>query len=342
MDRSAPKTAPLSAFLDLDDAQPLPPLDRSKLENYATCPAMARFIETGRVLNASAPMDAGNEVHAAFSEATAEYVASDASLNARELVDIATGRLFRSRPDVQPDAVEAAKYALWPWAKYLVEIHPANVLRFDGGQGKRSGQLSHDVDWLGATLTSEVDLLYSGPAKSVLHEVDYKSGRTSFPAAAVAKSFQFQMHAYLVFQNFEAVNELEVSIWETRCGRPNPPVTFKRDDLPQYEARIMAAAQFWKAYHEREPDDCPTWPGREKCCLCPAARLCPIQPPAACMDDPKAFVLGMHVLSVALEQMEIEASLFVEQFGDIVTEQGVAYGLDKPVTRRPSPSLYTL
>lgn len=333
--------APLSAFIDIDDEQPLPPLDRSRLQNYATCPAMARFIETGKVLSSSRAADIGNEVHAAFSEATDEYVTSDGILNPRDLVDVAMGRLLRARPDVQPDAIDAAKYSLWNWASILSDVHPSNVLRYDGGKGGRSGQLTHNVQWLGVAITSELDLLYSGPSKQVLHEIDYKSGYTSFSATAVAKSFQFQTHAYLVFHNYPEVSELEVSIWETRGKRPNPPVTFRREDLNQYEMRIMTAAQLWKQWHTTEPAECPAWPDAEKCGMCRAARFCPIQPPKSCVADPAGFVKTMHVLSEALGQMETDAALYVEQFGEIVTPEGICFGREKPTTRRPKATLYT-
>jgi hypothetical protein len=341
MDRSAPKHAPLTAFIDFEEDAALPPLDRSALQSYAECPAMARFIETGRVLNRSKAMDVGNEVHAAFSEATDEYVQSDAAIGERDLVDVVRGRLMKSRPDLQPEAIDAAWHTAWPWAKFLYSIHPANIVKFDGGEGRRSGQLAHNIDFLGVAVTSEVDLLHAGPSKKILHEVDYKSGRTAHGATAVANSFQFQMHAYLVLANVPDVDALEVSIWETRRGKPNLPVMFTREEFPQYEMRIMQAAQFWKAYHDKEPESCPAWPDIEKCRYCPARMVCPIVPPSACRHDPAAFVMSMIALEAKIDEMKAEAIAYVEDTGaDIVCPDGVAFGFDKPRETKPRASIY--
>lgn len=341
MDRSAPKHAPLTAFIDFEEDAALPPLDRSALQAYAECPAMARFIETGRVLNRSKAMDVGNEVHAAFSEATDEYVQSDAAIGERDLVDVVRGRLMKSRPDLQPEAIDAAWHTAWPWAKFLYSIHPANIVKFDGGEGRRSGQLAHNIDFLCVAVTSEVDLLHAGPSKKILHEVDYKSGRTAHNATVVANSFQFQMHAYLVLANFPDVDALEVSIWETRRGKPNLPVMFTREEFPQYEMRIMQAAQFWKAYHDKEPEACPAWPDIEKCRYCPARMVCPIVPPSDCHQDPAAFVMSMIALESKLDDMKAEAIAYVEDTGaDIVTPDGVAFGFDKPRETKPRAAIY--
>lgn len=343
MDRSAPKHAPLSAFVDVDDEIILPALDRSTAERYGNCPASGRIVDLGLVPTANDCTNSGNEVHACLSTLIDLYVDARGEMTVGEMADTLTGEMHKSRPDVQPDVIDALKYSIWPFCRFLDEIGPARIVRYDGGRAEKSGQLSHNIPSLGVCYTSELDLLYSGPSKKILHEVDYKSGFKKHTAKSIASSFQFQSHAFLVFKNFPDVDVLEVSIWHTRNNAIAYTVEFHRKDLPAFEARIYRAAMEWKAWSKAELENIPTWPSAEKCRLCDGAAHCPINPPRTCAENPELFLLSYNALSVALEQMDIDLAGHVDQTGqDIVTDSGLCYGVNKPATRKPSPSLYTL
>lgn len=330
-------------FID-DDSDALV-VDRSTLENYATCPRKARYIELGVVNNHSLIAAAGEAAHDAFSEAVTYYVETHGEIQLQELIQTVEYKLNDSRPDIQPDAIRAARPSIWPWSRFIASINPQNILRYDGGKGSKSGQLAWDVESVKARITSEVDLLYSGPSKECLHELDYKSGHKPWTASDVANSFQFQLHAWLIFHNYPDLQGLYVSVWATRVNRQTYRVEFTRDQLPAISARVSMALREWYFHRTHAPDKAPAWPAAEKCRICPAAALCP-QAGAEARElaaNPGAYVDLMHVYSTALDQMKKAASSHVEATGaDIVSPSGIAFGIGKPKTARKQPkALYT-
>lgn len=340
----------LAAFIDVEEEVALPPLDRSTLEAFANCPASAVIREQKLVIDSSNAANSGNEVHAVMSAAITEWITTQGWMGGEQgakqvgyLADWIRGQATISRPDVQPDVVEALRGSAWAIAEFLDSLHPGNILRYDGGDElRRSGQLGWNVPHLGRCLTSEVDLLVATAAKDVLDEHDWKSGqKRNWAAAEVRHSFQFGMHAWLIFMNYPEVNVLNVTIWPTRNVSSRVCVQFFRKDIPALEARIMNAANHWAAYHGKPVDVVPCWPSKEKCRLCDGRTLCPIKPPAACADDPAGYVAAMLALSAKLEAMRDEAIEHVEATGaDIVTPDGIAFGFSKPIERKPKAALY--
>jgi CRISPR/Cas system-associated exonuclease Cas4 (RecB family) len=314
----------LASFIDLDEAPAITVLDRSTLERYATCPAQAKFIETGRVMDRSAAAESGNAVHEALSAGVRAYVASRASLNPQELRAEVENAVLSARPDIQPDAVRGLRASLWAWAKWLHGLHPENILRFDGGEGVRSGQLAIDIPGV-VRVTSELDFLHSGPSPKLLHEVDWKSGWKSWTVNSIRDSFQFQLHALLVLENYPDVDGLSVTVWDTRRNRRSWPVEFTRADLPAIRARVMSAAgEWWRAQHE-EP---PTWPTVDKCSKCPAAMLCPASGESSTVEE---TVDALAPLEAKVKLMRSFLSVKVGMRGeDIVTEAGNCFGFGKP------------
>lgn len=339
----------LAAFIDVEDEVALPPLDRSTLEAFASCPASAVIREQKLVIDSSNAANSGNEVHAVISEAIAEWIETQGWIGGdqghnqtRYLADWIRGRATMSRPDVQPDVMEAIRGSAYAVAEFIAELHPNNIVRFDGGKGRRSGQLGWNVPHIGRCITSELDLLVTTPSKEVLDEHDWKTGqKRNWSAVEVRNSFQFGLHAWLVFKNYEQVNVLNVTIWPTRNVSSRVCVQFFRKDLAALEMRIFTAAQWWAAYNGKPLDGVPCWPSKEKCRICDGRTLCPIKPPAACADDPAGFVSAMLALSAKLEAMRDEAIEHVELTGtDIVTPDGIAFGFAKPIERRPKAALY--
>ena len=85
----------LGAFCAFDD-EPEPtlhPVDRSTLERYASCPALARFVESGRVIEQNNIMASGNEGHGALSRTTAEHIRARGAMNAGDLAEYAFAEL---------------------------------------------------------------------------------------------------------------------------------------------------------------------------------------------------------------------------------------------------------
>ena len=333
----------LASFIDTEVEPELAIVDRSTLERVANCPAQGAFVASGKVLNDSDAASSGNEVHAAFSEAVSWYVSSSGELNVRDVVEIMQGRLLNSRPDVQPEVIDSAWRCSWEWCKFLFDRNPQDVIRYDGGKGEHSGQLAWDIPWAGCRVTSELDFLHAGPSPRVLHEVDYKSGRKQWTANDVERSFQFTVHAWLVFQNYPTVDALEVRIFNTRACRFSYEAVYERRDFARYEARVVAAVQAWNKWRGVEPSKCEAWPSADKCDLCPARALCPAVPASDVDADPVGYVKSMFALESKLDGMALVAAAYVDRTGkDILTADGIAFGRGKPkADRKPKCELYT-
>lgn len=336
MSKKAPKAdlkKQLDVFSIVDDTQ-LHVFDRSTLEAWADCPWAAKENELHpRIMPEIA--ECGEQVHQACSSVVKEWISIDGQMSAGDIRNSLEQSLRGSRPDLQPQVIDAMIYSAWEWSKLVWSIHPMNILRFDGGgELGKSGQLSIAFEDLNAIVTSELDLLYAGPSPELLHEVDYKTGHKVFTAAMVRESFQFQLHAVLVFHNYPAVNGLEVVIWNTRKNDRTFKVVFKREDLADYTSRVRMAIQTRIQQYD-EPE---TWPTAEKCGICDVASRCPVASKAmrSIDDDPAAFVLDMQAVQSRLEAMEKLAATYVDKSGKDIVAGDVRFGRAKPKTERKS------
>lgn len=332
----------LRAFVDLPDDAGVTVIDRSELELWAECPFKASVHATGKV-NFPAVLHVGNEVHDALSRTTRQWIETDGMIRPGELRDEVMAELRGSRPDLQPDVISAFAASAYSWAAFLAaNCHPGNIIGFDGGDDlNRSGQLAIDFDELSVRPTSELDLLYSGPSPELLHEVDYKTGHTIYTAATVAHSFQFQLHALLVFTNFPNVRGLEVTVWNTRTNSRTYKVVFDRKRIGDYTARVKMAVQSWATNR----DNPPPWPTWEKCSGCVAAALCP----AAGHDigdaakDPVAVLRQLIASEAKSDALKKALTAYVDSRKTEIVADGVAFGRSKPPSNRKSPAaLYKL
>lgn len=328
------------------DRAPLVIVDRSDLERFAACPFSGRASLDGLVQIGNAMTNSGQEVHEAFSGAIKEYVESDRlDMSPKEFVDDVLGRLRHSRPDVQPDVLDAAERAVWKLSELVMTMNPRNVLKFDGGEGKLSGQLAIDLPECGIRYTSEVDFLHSGPSRKVLHVVDWKSGWKMHDAASNEKSFQFQTHAALVFGNYPEIDAVEITTFNTRRSTMSRPIEFDRKrDLRNIMARIHTAGTAFMLNRTIPLADVPTWAAVEKCRICDARKLCPKRPPNTVADDPGEFLKAYIAAAAKAEALKEELTEYVDAQGeDIVTPDGDAFGRDKPASeRKVSAAIYSL
>jgi CRISPR/Cas system-associated exonuclease Cas4 (RecB family) len=329
----------------IDDAPPaLMPAYRTTVQNYATCPLMGWLLENRRVIDSSTDTASGSEAHDAFSEVVAEYVASGGEMNRGEIGDMLVGYLRQSRPDVQPLVIESVKRSVYEWSQFIHGITASNILRFDGGKGSRTGQIGKDVPHLGLCATTELDFLHAGPAKEMLHIVDWKTGRYMHTAADVKESFQFAYQAWLTLENYPDVQAVEVRVWNTRLNRLTYGVEFLRNDLPAIEQRMIKSLSIYAQHTVAEsPEKIPAWPTAEKCGECRASIFCHATPPNEVENDPVAFLLAMHAQEQRLKAMKKAAAAYVTRTAqDIVTGDGsLCFGFDKPSSERRTATIYT-
>ena len=318
-------------------------LDRSILEMYAECPAQARLSES-HPCSMPAIAESGEATHHAISRTVTTYIESSGVLSPNQLRDEIRTELQESRTDLQPQTIEAFRKSVWTFSEYLTGIHFQNILRYDGGEGLLSGQLSWDFEQLKIRVTSELDLLHATESPSLLAEVDWKTGWKKFTEKDVRESFQFQLHAFLVLMNYPDVEAVRISAWNTRYNTVSWAVEFRRDFLEPIRVRILKACQNWWNYRQTPIKDVPAWPVREKCRICDYALHCPAADSEIkdVQADPQAWVKRIIVIKKQIKELETLAKEHVKLHGDIRTDEGDIFGFDKPKSTKKIASLYRI
>lgn len=320
--------------------------DRSTLERFASCPMQGRLTETV-VHSADSIAAVGDQVHAALSELVTYYCEGfDRYPSKLELTEYLSARARESRPDVQPDVLKALEPSRWGIVNYLCNIAPKNILCYDGGEGRRSGQLAMDLETLPVRVTSEIDLLHATDSTAVVQEMDWKSGHKYFTEETIKESFQFGcVHPLLIFENFPVVECVRIAVWNTRSACRTYNVEFKRDRVDDYRLRLLTAAGEWFRFREAGGvplDKVPAWPARDKCDRCDAVGICP----AADRDiatDPAEQLAQLVLLNTKADAIKKRLSERVKETGrDIVAPDGTAFGwFNKPPSKRkPEAAVY--
>lgn len=242
-------------------------LDRSTLERYGLCPHQGHALEFGGVENRSLAMESGIAVHEALAYGVDEF----AHGNGFD-IDTILGMALNARPDIQADVVDAIRPLLWKIQRSLRECHPDDIMRYDGGAGRRTGQIAVDIgnDEL---LTSELDLLVQAHTPNELFETDWKSGHTPWTRLKVGSAFQFQLHAWLVFHEYPDVDLLHVRTALTRLGRFTEWFTFDRKEMDVTNWRIDHMLKIRRNAIDAGGGEC--WPDTDRCARCAAVGECP-------------------------------------------------------------------
>jgi len=326
-------------------------LDRSLLERYSRCPFMGWAVETGQVRDVSFAADSGSECHRVVSEAVGEFTRGGDAL------DYLRQEGPKMRPDVQHDAwpnlrrsmygiVRVLRYRVPPSADFPQGIlrHPDDVVRWQGGPANedpalsRSGQLARVA--LPATksrgdmiVTSEIDLLLAGEGRKEMVELDFKRW-ACLNSDEIKASFQFRLHAWLVFGLYPELEVLRVSIWSIPRNLRTPEAAFTRYDAEDfasclYETLRYRDEAFAKVAEGKQPE---CWPHPDKCLLCPAIHICPraLDPALRLREDPIKFAQDTAVMAIELGKRQADLRKLVDEQQHDIVGDGVAFGLDKP------------
>lgn len=330
-----------------------PTADRSTLERYATCPLSARLAET-HIKSAGKMAAVGNEAHDAIS-ATIKYFVkvfdeTNEYVNPSEIDRVLTSEMLRSRPDVQPEVFKSIRDS-WGVVKLIHDAKPWGIVKHDGGDGDRSGQMAEDVETECGLVqvTSEIDFLAATSSQEVVRAVDWKTGWGEWSEGDVEDAFQMQMLAWLVFCEFPGddkgppVEEVLFQVYNTRTYRLTHPVRFLRRNMAQYAARVAEAAETWAKNHSAPISAVPAWPTREGCRLCSVAAYC-----TAGDDDvldthrsPETWLKIRGALQARIREIDDNLSAVVHERQEDIVAGGWAFGLNKPKQdRRPTCTLY--
>ncbi len=324
------------------EIEEFPIIGRSELERFAVCPRQARLSDTYQN-PVSEPAEVGQQIHDAIGYTVGTWVDSNGTLNRGEIAEEFRTHLDATRPDLQPQALDAVSPGFaWKLAGILGDIHPANILRYDGGPGAQSGQFGAvEIPGYGLRLTAEADLLTATESPEVVDLYDWKTGRQSWDFERVATCFQFNVYAWLTLQNYPAVNCVRVVVLDTRRNRETYRVEFDRRRMPAMQSRIQSAAGYWQRYRDADPATCEAWPTLEKCRICDVAAVCD-----DCGDQigeaaasPEAYLDRTVAIKAVLDAREsILRGVREERGEDIVSPLGNAYGRDKPRAARKQPA----
>jgi len=182
------------------------------LSRYAVCCFQGFAVETGLVSAGSPAADAGREVHQVIAEGIRRYAAGGLAVGA-----FMERAILKSRPDVQHEAAEGLRRSVWALERFLVSLHPDDLLGFRGGSGGRSGRIWREVLPAGAgrgpvLAVSQLDLLHAGPSAGEVHEIDFMTGRKAWTATDVRRSFRFRLNAWLAFGWFPGLELYHVRV----------------------------------------------------------------------------------------------------------------------------------
>ena len=342
----------MTDFYDLltrPEPKPVVLLDRSTLEDYSVCPYKGHAKEMKLVEDISDEATSGTEAHRVIGELVSAVIGQSTEAVADAMVEAQM-----SRPDLQPDVLAAVRWSLRDIHRYLRYIpvdewpqplrNPADILRHDGGQGERCSQLAWDI-LPGIRLTSELDLLMAGPDAETLDETDWKTGHTIYNATGIAYSFQFGMHAALVFHSYPTCRRLRARVWHTRFNSVTGWAEFRRERLPDLEGRLLTSVKarmdaMATSGNGGQPD---TWPSRTKCERCAARHVCPrVTAPAwRLMDAPAEYANATAVMQIEVDKRwDTLTKHAIAQGVPIDLGGGEFYGLKPTKAKKPTAASY--
>lgn len=322
---------------------------RSGAQNSATCPAMARYIEEGLVDTSSNAANAGQAVHDAISIGIQYYTGDerwDDDYDRKRLQEVIEVAMRESRPDVQPEAIKGLIPSVWAITDLLDGYgHPTppnHIHRFDGGTGDRSGQLGWRLPEFSVIASGELDLLIETSTPETWRLFDWKSGKGIATAEDVkvgSHSFQFAFYVWLIFENYEHVQTVIVTIWNTRINQKARDVVFLRENMAQYKERVRSAIKMQRLYRDTAPEQCPTWPSVEKCTICNAAHLCPVS--GYSLESAEECLGVVVALRAQLAAREKRLTAIADKRGAPIEWKDARWGRDAPKDpKKPTAKLW--
>jgi len=320
-------------------------LDRSRLEQYATCPRQGYLSvlrdavkaktegfevydwEKARVENADAGLidgmskialqsatgrlaECGTQIHDLIDRAFTACN-NDTSLVPEWFVD----NLPSIKPNIQPMAIRHAKHV----ADMVSEHHVAVI----GLELQISLVIIPETETAPAVIgTSRLDLLGSG--KGNLHVVDWKTGFKRRSNSETVDSFQAQFIALLLFNQaeYKEINTIHFWYYETMWGTKSH-ARFDRNDehprLPGLTTEVALRGRATEAVKLFQMDCRDAWPLPDACCWCDMIRFCPQASIEAkeIADDPKAFIDNLVVLEALCGIRKKAATAWIKAKGAI-------------------------
>lgn len=335
-------------------------LDRSRLQQYATCPrqaylstiwdalkAKANGLETfpweaERILGVDAKLytsmqdvilqstdsqlsECGTEIHDLLKRAF-EECKNDVHLVPEWFVE----NLPKIKPNIQPMAIRHARHA----ADLITEYH-VNIIAVEH---QVSLVVIPETETTPAVIvTMRLDLLGSGKAN--LHIMDWKTGFKRLTNQEAAESFQAEFGAWICFQQepYKEINTLHWWYFETMFGTKAYAKFVRTEEHPRLpglttevaiQGRVMSAVDLFMS-NCKDP-----WPLPYSCSWCDMIQFCPHADMDAkeIADDPRKYVDSMVVKTERLKRMKAAATAWIKAKGPL-TGTKVEYSRKVPQTK---------
>jgi len=323
------ETTPLADKLFGPAKKELPPIiaDRSALEKYAICPLQAYLCRKHNIEGGNKLADTGNIVHdliheaIVFCEGDTDYIA-----------DYFLEELPKVRPDIQPEAIRAARFVCDELANMPIDRLMAVEKQIDYTLLPETATPPGKGPF---TITTCPDMLFHG-RDDTLVVYDWKTGYKRRSNDEAHDAYQTCHIAYILWQMYPTVDVIHFFYKETRWGS----VAYARLDrnyehprLPHltteaaFAGRIMEAVKLWLG-------DCrDAWPERKKCLWCNAIFKCNFADALArdIKTETKAAVDHYQVLQAMCDN-------YKKAFTDLIKGGGEAKG-SAVYMRRKAPAI---
>lgn len=300
-------------------------MDRSELERWGTCPQAATLHQKYKYPCNAELAVGGVMIHKLIEDAFKANT-KDGQFDVLHVAEWFADHVASIRPDVQPDAIKAAKWV----AHELMDIH-SPVIGVERQIETRLLPATKSREEV--ILTTCVDMLLSGKNNS-LHVWDWKTGYKKRTAAEARDSFQTCVIASILLDNYDGEHETAtgeklpridtIHVWykEVRWGT-TAYARIERDaedpQLPHLTTevamrkRIESAARLWLQGATE------AWPESEKCAMCDAIYHCPL----AAMEikdidnDPCKAVDHYAVIEQYAKRLKKDLGLYYKKHGPI-------------------------
>jgi len=128
----------------------------------------------------------------------------------------------------KPEALAGAAPSLYALARELRSMKQGRHPPLPGRQGCKGGQIATEL--LPATAkrgpviaTCELDMLLTTASPAVLHIQDSRPAGRIGPTPRWPRAFKFGWYAWLVHKNYQNLQQVTVSVWQTRLRNLTPP-----------------------------------------------------------------------------------------------------------------------
>jgi hypothetical protein len=316
--------------------------DRSSLQQCGTCPHQRNLCEKHNIQPLNKCVQVGSEIHRIVEETlkpVVEEMACHETLSPPELAEAIVDALPMSRPDIQPEVMNAAR-----WLADMICHTP--IHKIIGIEKQIDYELFPGTQSRGPfMITTCIDLLMSGRESLIVY--DWKTGYKKRSNQEAKDDFQTCVIAFILWKLYPDLKTIHFFYKSTYWGSSHDAYCRleRNEELPQlphltlemqFQARIILASQLWM----NKSDE--AWPEPKKCSQCHAIHYCKYADPTAkeMTDDPQKFVDQMVVLEEKLKSMKGYAKDYIKEH---ITMKGTASEFTfKPPKSKFCPKIYAL